>query len=81
MRVGPLRSQIALNGDKTDRYEQGNADVRRLQVEFIDQADSVFSGIGAKGVGEVACIGAAAAIRNAVYQANRQANTTPANQS
>jgi len=31
--------------------------------------DLVFSEIGAKGVGEVACVGAAGAIANAVYHA------------
>ncbi len=39
------------------------------EVEFIDEADPSFNSVGAKGVGEVACVGAAAAIANAVHHA------------
>jgi xanthine dehydrogenase YagR molybdenum-binding subunit len=46
-----------------------NADVRSLEVELLDAPDLTFSEIGAKGVGEVACVGAAGAIANAIYHA------------
>jgi xanthine dehydrogenase YagR molybdenum-binding subunit len=46
-----------------------NADVRSLEVELLDSPDLTFSEIGAKGVGEVACVGAAGAIANAIYHA------------
>jgi xanthine dehydrogenase YagR molybdenum-binding subunit len=46
-----------------------NADVRQCEVEFIDEQDGSFNDIGAKGLGEVACVGAAGAIANAVYHA------------
>ena len=46
-----------------------NADVRRCEVEFIDQEDPTFNGLGAKGLGEVVCVGAAAAVANAVHHA------------
>jgi len=36
---------------------------------LLDTPDLVFSEIGAKGVGEVACVGAAGAIANAIYHA------------
>ena len=58
-----------LNNNIAEYQVAVNADVRNLQVEFIDEADTVFSGVGAKGVGEVACVGAAAAIGNAVHHA------------
>lgn len=58
-----------LNNNIAEYQVAVNADVRNLQVEFIDEADSVFSGVGAKGVGEVASVGAAAAIANAVHHA------------
>jgi xanthine dehydrogenase YagR molybdenum-binding subunit len=46
-----------------------NADVRQCEVEFVDEQDGSFNEIGAKGLGEVACVGAAGAIANAVYHA------------
>jgi xanthine dehydrogenase YagR molybdenum-binding subunit len=46
-----------------------NADVRSLEVELLDSPDLTFSEIGAKGVGEVACVGAAGAIANAIHHA------------
>jgi xanthine dehydrogenase YagR molybdenum-binding subunit len=58
-----------LNNNIAEYQVAVNADVRRLQVEFIDVADTVFCSVGAKGVGEVACVGAAAAIANAVHHA------------
>jgi xanthine dehydrogenase YagR molybdenum-binding subunit len=64
-----------LNNNIAEYQVAVNADVRELQVEFIDEADTVFCGVGAKGVGEVACVGAAAAIANAVYHATGRAWT------
>jgi xanthine dehydrogenase YagR molybdenum-binding subunit len=58
-----------LNNNIAEYQIAVNADVRNLQVEFIDEADAVFSGVGAKGVGEVASVAAAAAIGNAVHHA------------
>jgi len=46
-----------------------NGDVRHLEVEFIDEPDSQYNAVGAKGVGEVASVGAAGAIANAVFHA------------
>jgi xanthine dehydrogenase YagR molybdenum-binding subunit len=46
-----------------------NADVRSLEVELLDIPDATFNEIGVKGLGEVACVGAAGAIANAVYHA------------
>src|ERR1700733_12177129 len=46
-----------------------NADVRFLEVELLDSPDLTFSEIGAKGVGELACVGAAKAIINAIHHA------------
>jgi xanthine dehydrogenase YagR molybdenum-binding subunit len=46
-----------------------NGDVRRFEVEFIDEPDPQFNAVGVKGVGEVASVGAAGAIANAVFHA------------
>lgn len=58
-----------LNNNIAEYQIPANADVRSLEVELLDAPDLVFSEIGAKGVGEVACVGAAAAIANAIYHA------------
>jgi xanthine dehydrogenase YagR molybdenum-binding subunit len=61
-----------LNNNIAEYQIPANADVRSLEVELLDAPDLVFSEIGAKGVGEVACVGAAAAIANAIYHATRK---------
>jgi xanthine dehydrogenase YagR molybdenum-binding subunit len=58
-----------LNNNIAEYQIPANADVRSLEVELLDTPDLVFSEIGAKGVGEVACVGAAGAIANAIYHA------------
>jgi xanthine dehydrogenase YagR molybdenum-binding subunit len=58
-----------LNNNIAEYQIAVNADVRQLEVELLDMPDLVFSAVGAKGVGEVACVGAAGAIANAVYHA------------
>jgi xanthine dehydrogenase YagR molybdenum-binding subunit len=46
-----------------------NADVGTIDVTWIDEDDQRVSPMGAKGLGEVGIVGAAAAIANAVYHA------------
>ena len=46
-----------------------NADIGSFEVDFIDEPDSQLNALGAKGLGEVASVGAAAAMANAVYHA------------
>lgn len=46
-----------------------NADIHQIDVDFIDEPDLVFNPVGVKGVGEVAMVGVAAAVANAVYHA------------
>jgi xanthine dehydrogenase YagR molybdenum-binding subunit len=58
-----------LNNNIAEYQISVNADVRSLQVELLDAPDLTFSEIGAKGVGEVACVGVAGAIANAIYHA------------
>jgi xanthine dehydrogenase YagR molybdenum-binding subunit len=61
-----------LNNNIAEYQIPASADVRSLEVELLDTPDLVFSEIGAKGVGEVACVGAAGAIANAIYHATGQ---------
>jgi xanthine dehydrogenase YagR molybdenum-binding subunit len=58
-----------LNNNIAEYQIAVNADIRHCEVEFIDEPDFTFNRIGAKGVGEVPCVGAAAAIANAVHHA------------
>ena len=51
-----------------DYVVAANADVREVDVLFVGQADSM-TPLGTKGVGELAIVGMAAAIANAVYHA------------
>jgi xanthine dehydrogenase YagR molybdenum-binding subunit len=58
-----------LNNDLADYVVPVNADVGKIEVGFIDRPDPVLNSIGAKGVGEVALVGASAAIANAIFHA------------
>lgn len=46
-----------------------NADVGRIEVDFVDEPDLRFNPVGVKGLGEVAMVGVAAAVANAVHHA------------
>ena len=46
-----------------------NADIRDLEVIFVDERDEIVNPLGAKGLGEIGLIGVPAAIANAVYNA------------
>ncbi|MET9000109.1 xanthine dehydrogenase family protein molybdopterin-binding subunit [Amycolatopsis sp. NPDC004169] len=46
-----------------------NADVGRIDVDFVDEPDLRFNPVGVKGLGEVAMVGVAAAVANAVHHA------------
>ena len=48
-----------------------NADIGRIDVSFVDDADPNASPLGAKGIGELSAVGVSAAIANAVFHATR----------
>jgi xanthine dehydrogenase YagR molybdenum-binding subunit len=58
-----------LNADLAEYHLPVNADIGRIDVEFIDQPDYDFNSAGVKGLGEVSMVGVAAAIANAVHHA------------
>jgi xanthine dehydrogenase YagR molybdenum-binding subunit len=58
-----------LNNDLAEYVVPVNADIGAIDVDFIDQPDFKLNMSGVKGLGEVAMVGAAAAIVNAVYNA------------
>jgi xanthine dehydrogenase YagR molybdenum-binding subunit len=58
-----------LNNDLAEYLVPVNADIGAIDVDFIDEPDTELNISGVKGLGEVAMVGATAAIVNAVYNA------------
>jgi xanthine dehydrogenase YagR molybdenum-binding subunit len=57
------------NADLAEYHVAVNADVGEIDVGWIEEDDPYVSPMGAKGVGEIGIVGAAAAIANAVHHA------------
>jgi xanthine dehydrogenase YagR molybdenum-binding subunit len=64
-----LRYGGFLNADLAEYALPVNADIGSIDVDFIDEPDSVFNSAGVKGLGEVAMCGVGGAIANAVFHA------------
>ncbi|HVE61357.1 MAG TPA: xanthine dehydrogenase family protein molybdopterin-binding subunit [Chitinophagaceae bacterium] len=58
-----------VNNNFADYHVPVQADVPHIEVLFVNKPDPLLNPIGAKGMGEVAIIGFAAAVANAVYHA------------
>jgi xanthine dehydrogenase YagR molybdenum-binding subunit len=58
-----------VNNNFADYHVPVSADVPHVETIFIDKPDPIINPIGAKGMGEIALIGFAAAVANAVYHA------------
>jgi xanthine dehydrogenase YagR molybdenum-binding subunit len=58
-----------MNADIAEYHVPVNADIRDIQVIFVDEPDDVINPLGIKGVGEIGIVGVAAAVANAVYHA------------
>lgn len=58
-----------LNNDLAEYVLPVNADIGTIDVDFIDEPDEALNISGIKGLGEVAMVGVAAAIANAVHNA------------
>jgi xanthine dehydrogenase YagR molybdenum-binding subunit len=58
-----------VNNNYADYHVPVNADTPPIDVYFVDKPDPVINPMGAKGMGEIALIGFAAAVSNAVYHA------------
>ncbi len=69
------------NSNFADYHVPVNADALPIDVLFVNKADNIISPTGAKGIGEIALVGVAPAIANAVYNATgkriRQLPITP----
>jgi xanthine dehydrogenase YagR molybdenum-binding subunit len=58
-----------MNHNFAEYHVPVNADVRDIDVIFVEEPDEIVNPLGAKGIGEIGVVGVAAAIANAVYHA------------
>ncbi len=58
-----------VNGDLAGYHIAAHADIPQIEIEFLEEHDPWFGAIGAKGIGEMAMVGAPAAIGNAIFNA------------
>jgi len=58
-----------VNNNFADYHVPVHADVPNIEVLFVNKPDPVLNPVGSKGMGEIALIGFAAAVANAVYHA------------
>lgn len=58
-----------VNSDLAEYHVPTNADVPDMDAFFVEEDDDRVNKVGAKGVGEIGTVGAAAAIANAVFHA------------
>jgi xanthine dehydrogenase YagR molybdenum-binding subunit len=66
--LDPRFGQIA-NHDFAEYHVASNADVGTLEADWLDEEDPLVNPMGSKGVGELAIVGAAAAVANAAWHA------------
>ncbi|ASU32581.1 xanthine dehydrogenase family protein molybdopterin-binding subunit [Mucilaginibacter xinganensis] len=58
-----------VNSNFADYHVPVNADIPQIEAIFVNKPDPYINPMGAKGMGEIALIGMAAAVANAVYNA------------
>jgi len=58
-----------MNASFADYHVPVNADIPQIEALFVNRPDYNINPLGAKGMGEIALIGMAAAVANAVYNA------------
>ena len=52
-----------------DYHVPSNLDIGTMETIFIDEEDKITNKLGVKGIGEVAIVGVAAAVANAIFNA------------
>jgi len=57
------------NANLAEYHVPVNADIGEIAVEVVDEDDTIFNPLGARGIGEIGITGVPAAIANAVYHA------------
>ena len=57
------------NGNLAEYHVPVNADVQTIDVTFVDENDTIFNPVGARGIGEIGITGVAGCLANALYHA------------
>ena len=65
----PRASGRFMNHNLAEYHVAVNADVRDIEVIFVEEDDDVVNPLGVKGVGEIGIVGVAAAVANAIFHA------------
>jgi xanthine dehydrogenase YagR molybdenum-binding subunit len=58
-----------MNANIAEYHVPANADVRGVEVIFVDEPDDTINPLGVKGLGEIGIVGVAAAVANAIHHA------------
>ena len=58
-----------MNANLAEYHIPVNADIKDIEIIFVEEDDEIVNPLGAKGVGELGMVGVASAISNAVYNA------------
>lgn len=58
-----------INNNLADYHVPVNADIPKIDVRFVNKKDPYTNPMGSKGLGEIALVGVAPAIANAVFNA------------
>jgi xanthine dehydrogenase YagR molybdenum-binding subunit len=58
-----------VNGNLAEYHVPVNADIGSLEVEVVEENDTEFNPLGARGIGEIGITGVAGCLANAVYHA------------
>ncbi|HZZ95057.1 MAG TPA: xanthine dehydrogenase family protein molybdopterin-binding subunit [Usitatibacter sp.] len=66
--LDPRRGRFA-NSDLAEYHVPVNADIGTIDVTVVDENDTAFNALGARGIGEIGITGVAGAISNAVHHA------------
>jgi xanthine dehydrogenase YagR molybdenum-binding subunit len=64
-----VRTGRIVNANLAEYLVPVNADIGRIDVQFVEEHDPHVNSLGAKGIGEIGITGVAAAIANAVFNA------------
>ncbi|HXF17513.1 MAG TPA: xanthine dehydrogenase family protein molybdopterin-binding subunit [Burkholderiales bacterium] len=58
-----------VNANLAEYHVPVNADVRKIEVDFVTEDDQVFNPLGGRGIGEIGITGVPGAVANAVFHA------------
>lgn len=58
-----------MNHNLAEYHMPAHADIRDIDVVFVDEDDPEVNPLGIKGVGEIGIVGTAAAVANAIFHA------------